>query len=605
MSIRTKISLLVIPLVLLPLCIVGFFSYQSLSRGFQEQSYLADQQLSLTVSAKIEQLLDECYNNLLLASSILSNQMVLSGEKSLETFFNEHDNPIEELATGLSTRFSPYLKIRIINPYGKELFVVQTGKEAFEPGSALDEDIFLKSVSVSGQFPPVQKESGGSWVTTFTRSLVYDRNLMGLVYFDLDMDAIGKLLRDIAVSRPGYYYLFDGSGKILAESGAFPFVKNSPTEENIQATIRNTLENQWHVFTHYPGRIDDRRVFYSVQPIREYISFRDPLPQERWYLGIVHIDPPLIAAFRQSIKLFWVVLSIGVILAFVGTFYISGAITTPIRRLTETTREYARGNLESQVAVTSSDEIGRLARAFNSMASEIKNLMKERRANETLIAIGRFSAALAHDLRNPVEGMKLLAGELKKQAGTSEPEREIADTIAQSVDNLSTFINQSLDFARLTEPDFEKANLAYLAEDILKDFRYDDVEIKREYTYDLPSVEIDVVQIKRVMSNLIANALDACRQKVSTLECHIIFRIYRLNETIHIEVADNGVGIHPEALDKIFDPFYSTKPDGPGLGLSLVRQIIHNHSGTVTVKSEFNRGTHFIVEIPMQKKHNG
>ncbi len=342
-----------------------------------------------------------------------------------------------------------------------------------------------------------------------------------------------------------------------------------------------------------------------MQPIREYISFRDPLPQERWYLGIVHIDPPLIAAFRQSIKLFWVVLSIGVILAFVGTFYISGAITTPIRRLTETTREYARGNLESQVAVTSSDEIGRLARAFNSMASEIKNLMKERRANETLIAIGRFSAALAHDLRNPVEGMKLLAGELKKQAGTSEPEREIADTIAQSVDNLSTFINQSLDFARLTEPDFEKANLAYLAEDILKDFRYDDVEIKREYTYDLPSVEIDVVQIKRVMSNLIANALDACRQKVSTLECHIIFRIYRLNETIHIEVADNGVGIHPEALDKIFDPFYSTKPDGPGLGLSLVRQIIHNHSGTVTVKSEFNRGTHFIVEIPMQKKHNG
>lgn len=603
MSIRTRISLLVIPLVLLPLCIVGFFSFNSLTGGFHEQCYLADKQLSMTVSTKIEQLLDECNSSLLMVSSILSNRLQNTDEKPLEALMYAEDNPIADIVSALTIRYSPFLKIRIISPYGKELFVMQSGKPELEPGSALDEDIFLQTVTISGQFPPVKNETDGSWITTFSQFITYEQSLVGFVYFDLDINAIKKILQDINNTRPGYYYLFDGSGAIVADAGTIPLLKSSPEYKTVQASIQSALTKQQHAFTHYPEQIGEHKVFFSVQPVREYISFIEPIPEERWYLGVVHSETPLQAAFSKSILLFWVVLGAGVIVAFAGTLFISDAITNPIRRLTSATRDFARGNLDSKVDVGSHDEIGRLTIAFNTMALEIKQLMKERQANESVVAIGRFTAALAHDLRNPVEGMKLLTSELKKRVSTTEPEREIADTIAQAVDNLSVFINKSLDFARLTKPRIEPANLAELADDILKDFNIVDIELKKEFSCDLPVIEVDIVQIKRVMSNLIANAIDACRQHKSPSGCQVQFKIAALTDNIQIEVVDNGTGIEPEVLDKIYEPFYSTKPEGHGLGLALVRQIISNHGGTITVNSEVKKGSHFIVAFPIKREH--
>lgn len=600
MTIRTKISLFVVPLVLVPLCIVGLFSFQLLNRGFQEQSKLTDQQLSLTVATRIEQLLDECNTNIILLSSILSTRLHLSEEESIEGLIHRVETHIEEITGTLSLRFSPFLRIRIIAPDGRELFVSGSDGREFNLGNALDEPIFLETISVSGQFPPLKDENNGTWTSTFSKSIVYDQTLLGLVYFDLDMKSIEKILHDMTASRPGYYFLFDGSGATLAEAGAVPLVDFSPANENIHTSLRYMTENPLPMFTHYVESAGKHKIFLSSQPVKEYISFRDPLPQERWYLGIVHTDTPILSAFRQSTMIFWVVSGIGLLIAISGTLYISNAITTPIRRLTTAARDFARGRLDSQVDVTSSDEIGHLSVDFNRMSSDIQKLIKERQANETLIAIGRFSAALAHDLRNPVEGMKLLASELKKRVRTGAPEWEIADAIAQSVDNLSSFINQSLDFTRLSEPRIVSADIASLADDVLKDFRFDDIELLKEYSHELPAVEVDTVQIKRVIGNLIANAIEACRQKTPPAGCRIIVRIIHRNGAIHIEVADNGAGISPDVQKMMFEPFFSTKPGGHGLGLALARQIITRHGGTISVESELEKGTRFRIDLPVK-----
>jgi signal transduction histidine kinase len=300
---------------------------------------------------------------------------------------------------------------------------------------------------------------------------------------------------------------------------------------------------------------------------------------------------------------FFVILASGLALAIGGAFFISQKITAPISRLALAAQKLAQGHLESRVEVAGGDEIGELAADFNHMAVDLKQLLSERRANETLLAIGKFSAALAHDLRNPVEGLKLLSRELGKRVDPHRPEREIADTIVQSVDRLSLLVNQSLDFARLNQPVFAATDLAILTDEVLQDFRFDEVELKKDFSRNLPPAEVDAAQIKRVLANLIRNALEACLSKRDSARCQVRLTLQAAGEKVRLEVADTGPGIPAEIRDKIFDPFFSTKPGGHGLGLALVRQIISNHGGAIAFASAMGQGAKFCIELPISQGH--
>jgi len=375
----------------------------------------------------------------------------------------------------------------------------------------------------------------------------------------------------------------------LAENGQLHCMWMS-TEDYIRSDI-------FHSYSRDGGNLWSEPV-----PVNDNIAFKEPIPEERWYLGMARAETPLLSAFRQSQILFGVVLAFGLALAIAGTFYIARKITTPISRLALAAQKFVRGHLESDIAITSRDEIGELANDFNQMAADLKRLISERRANETLLAIGKFSAALAHDLRNPVEGLKLLSRELGKRINPKQPEREIADTISEAVDRLSSLVNQSLDFARLHQPVFVPANLAALADEVLRDFRFDEIELKKDFAPELPLVNVDVAQIRRVLANLIRNALEACRSRRAAAPCRLSLALRVVAGKILFEVADTGLGIPEEIREKIFEPFFSTKPAGHGLGLALARQIISNHGGTITFSGEMGRGTRFVIELPMANK---
>jgi signal transduction histidine kinase len=606
MRIRAKISFFVIPLTMLPLLLVGLYSYQSLVTGFEEQAYLDDQQLCLMAAMRIEQALDECHDGLSLLTTLLLPHLSQPDGQRLEKVIGGTGNAIKQTAQSLAVRHSPYLRIRLIAPEGRELFVAQGLKE-HAPGSALNEPIFLQAVSTGGQFPPCDRDHQGSLETTFATSLVHaptphNHILKGFVFLDLDLEKLSKILRELAATRPGYYFLFDGAGKVLAEGGDAPFSKSDPGYKTYQTALLRICGNPQPNFIHHVFDAAGKRFFVSSRPVKEYIAFREPIPQERWYLAAVHSATPLLAAFHQSQKLFLAVLAIGLAIAVAGTFYISQRLTTPLRRLARAANAFAAGHLESHIAATSRDEIGELATDFNNMATDLKQLMRERQANETLIAVGKFSAALAHDLRNPIEGLRLLSRELCKRVGQEQQEYEIADTIVQSVERLSSLVSQSLDFARLNQPVFAETDLAALADEVLQDFRFGEVELQKDYAPDLPPAKIDAAQIKRVLANLIRNALEACLSKSDSRRGQIRLTLQAEGEKLRLEVADTGPGIAAEIREKIFDPFFSTKPGGHGLGLALARQIVANHGGTITFTSEMGPGTRFIIELPITTK---
>ena len=610
MRIRNKISLFVIPLATVPLILIGTLAYRFLNQGFREQAYLEDQQLCMIAVTRIEQVLNDCRNSLLWLSSQVSARYPASGQTGIEDVLQSENDPIQVAARDLALRHSPYVQIRFISPEGKEWFKTRGLPSAHEPGSALQESIFLQAIACVWdwrwprpvQLPAVEQKRPGHWTTTFSMSLIDDMILRGLIFIDLDLQAFSKILDESARTRPAYYFLFDGTGTRLAAGGDSTAFNSDIFQKKYAAAFRRMRKNPKPSFAHTAFDVGGKRYFLSFHPVKEHIAMREPIPQERWYLGMVRSETPLLVAFRRTQNVFLIILALGLGIAILSTFYLARRITSPINQLTAATQKFARGQLDTRVELTSRDEIGGLASDFNRMAADLVRLLRERKANETLVAIGRFSSALAHDLKNPVEGLRLLSRELAKRVNRDQEAYELAQAIGQSVDNLAVLLDQSLDFSRLQQPQFADTDLQTLISEVTRGLNLQHVVLKQRLSPNMPMVHVDATQIKRVLANLLNNALEACRQRGLEGGGEVSLTVQPDGTNVRIEIADTGQGIAPEISGQIFNPFFTTKPGGHGLGLALARQIIANHGGTIAFETEIGRGTQFTIELPVGHK---
>ncbi len=601
MSLRGKIFVFILFLSVLPLLIVGIISFRSLRSVFQDQVYLENKEISAVAGNKIEQLLDQCMNDLLTVHLLIEDRMSNNPDRSFSEIFRDESDPILEVVRSIVIRTSPFLRIRIIDRDGKELMRFTRFDEISPLHSAAGDPFFFPSISADMQYPPWKDTEAERTYTTFTCWTRSNETLHGLVAFDLDVEAFSNILIDKAAEAAGDYFLFDGSGRVISHA-ALPASPVSGGEEKLyQDFIARYRQNPIFDFITATTMIAGTQLFLSTIPVREHISFKNPTLEDRWYLGLVRGATPLAAAFDRSQRIFFSVLIFCVLLALVVSIYASRWITAPIKSLTEAAGNFAKGNLHQSVVVNRSDEIGELAASLNNMAHDIKTLMHERQVNETLVTIGRISAALAHDLKNPIEGLKLLSHELRKRIAPGSVEFELVDTIEHSVKRLSSLVTNTLDFTRLREPSRIKTNIVQLIDEVLSDFDFRHVEIKREYPAASPEAEIDPGQIRRVISNLVKNAFEATYPLPPDRLPLITMRVKVTASSVGIEIADNGPGISAGLTEKIFEPFFTTKTTGHGLGLAFVKQIIANHHGTITCSNEAENGTRFTILIPIER----
>lgn len=592
MGIRTRLLLYTVPLIVLPMCLLGFFAYRFLARGFEEQLRLENAQLSQMAASRIEQKLDECYANMLVLQSEADKERQTIGNAAFIERLHDGSALTARLTQRFSIRHNPFVQLRIVGADGETLLRTRGLDFADTRASALADSNFLQVVSVGfgkrspSQFPATHRD--GAWMTTFAAPIFANqmvRNeradlLFGFLLLDLDLRFVNGMLDQLNEMQSGGYVVVDGAGNVIAQNASTEF-------PNKQRQLRN-----------------DRA--QTMLPIKEYIAFREPMPEERWYVSVAVSSSPLQAAFRNTQITFLLILGAALTAGIAGIFFIARKITDPIGNLTTAVQRFAEGNLESNIPVRSKDQIGMLTSDFNKMAGDLRSLMRERQTNETLLAIGRVSASLVHDLRNPVEGLKLLSSELIKRVKREGNEfvrkdsfEEVAETIYQSAGRLSSLLNQSLDFSRLSRPEFSPTDIGALANDAVAGIRAGGVVLTTNHEQNLPLVEVDAVQIKRVLTNLLLNAVDACRdnlhERPGAVEC--VVRLDGAN--VRIETADNGSGISPDQMEKIFEPFFTTKPEGHGLGLSFARQILKNHGGTLTCTSEVGKGTRFVAVLPI------
>jgi len=221
------------------------------------------------------------------------------------------------------------------------------------------------------------------------------------------------------------------------------------------------------------------------------------------------------------------------------------------------------------------------------------------RRSERLAALGQLSAGLAHEIRNPLSTIKTSAEMLRKSVDVdSAVANEMAGYISSEVDRTNALVTRFLDFARPLALHLEKIDLAPVidraVEEVEKHTPPFDVTFYKNYSPDIPPIRLDGQLMERVLYNLLLNAAQASPAKGS-----VTVKTRQLGDTVEIAVIDRGAGIHPKDLETIFNPFFTTKSDGVGLGLAIVSKIVDEHGGTIAVESEPGSGSVFRVFLPV------
>ena len=217
---------------------------------------------------------------------------------------------------------------------------------------------------------------------------------------------------------------------------------------------------------------------------------------------------------------------------------------------------------------------------------------------ERLSSLGELSAGVAHELRNPLAGIKINTQILSRKKELSETERRILQGTLEGVEKIQKIADDMLHFARPKAAHFHEEDINGVIEkslDILQaKFKKGNIALTFEKGKELPRLRIDIHQIQQVLINLMLNAIQAMTQGGN-----LTLRTLPENgRAVALEVQDTGVGIPRDHLKKIFDPFFTTKSEGTGLGLSISLKILHNHGATLDVRSEEGKGSTFTIHFP-------
>jgi signal transduction histidine kinase len=271
----------------------------------------------------------------------------------------------------------------------------------------------------------------------------------------------------------------------------------------------------------------------------------------------------------------------------------------PLRKLAERAREIARGDYKQRVDASSPDEIGALGREFNAMAAALDEREQRLIRSERLAAVGKIAAQITHEVRNPLSSIGLNAEMLEEE--TQGEARKLARAIVKEVDRLTEITEEYLRFARLPRPKLEREELGDLLTSLVAFMHHElaarGVTVELDVPPALPPVAADEHQLRQALVNLVRNGAEAMRAggQLTLRARHLADAAD--GRSIELAISDTGDGIAPEHLQKIFDPFFSTKEGGTGLGLALTQQIIVEHGGKIEVTSEPGRGTTFIVRL--------
>ena len=301
-------------------------------------------------------------------------------------------------------------------------------------------------------------------------------------------------------------------------------------------------------------------------------------------------------------------------------------VSRPISELVQRIREIGRGRWEQRIRISGRDEIAMLAREFNLMSEELQRtyakfvkeqgektkLERDLRHSERLASVGQLAAGLAHELGTPLNIISGRAEYLSRRERSAEEIKDNLEVIRSQSDRIASIVRRLLEFARRKEPKVRPVDMSAFLKNIQHMMEHQlqakHIQVECKTPLGLPVLHADPDLLQQVFLNLYSNALHALRDggliriavEINDGDDHLPVSANGARR-MRIIFEDNGSGIAREHLDRVFDPFFSTKDigEGTGLGLSVIYGIIKDHGGEIRVESEEGRFTRFFIELPV------
>ena len=284
-------------------------------------------------------------------------------------------------------------------------------------------------------------------------------------------------------------------------------------------------------------------------------------------------------------------------LAYFLSTYITKSLKTISDKLSETTLIQKN---EKIVLEANSKEINLLIKSYNGMVDELEQSAIKLAQSEREEAWREMAKQVAHEIKNPLTPMRLTVQSFQRKFDPNDPNlrqklNDYSNTLIQQIDTMSAVASAFSNFASMPAQQNETLNAVMVVDLALDIFNEEFIEFKSDATEII--IKMDRTQLIRIITNLVKNAIQAIPEEQE--EKSIVVFVKKTKNEVLIIVKDNGIGIEPEYKERIFEPKFTTKTSGMGLGLGIIKNIIENYKGTITFESEFKKGTTFTVSLPM------
>ncbi|WP_413999784.1 sensor histidine kinase [Flavobacterium sp. W1B] len=389
--------------------------------------------------------------------------------------------------------------------------------------------------------------------------------------------------------------IYDLDGKLLKSSKeSFSVDKVAqPIPKYILKLVRSSIEK----------RYVDIKTINGIKNRSSYSQIKDDKFKPLGILNLPYLEDD--GFYEKELNSFLIrlgqVYSFMLIVAFALAYFLSSYITKSLKTISDKLSETSLNQKNEKIVLeANSKEINLLIKAYNGMVDELEKSAIKLAQGEREGAWREMAKQVAHEIKNPLTPLRLTVQSFQRKFDPNDPNiiqkmKDYSETLIQQIDTMSAVASAFSNFASMPAQQNETLNVVEVVELALDIFN--DEHIVFEAESPMVIAKIDRTQLIRIITNLVKNAIQSIPEQQENKS--VFVSVKKESNNVLIMVKDNGIGIKPQDIDRIFEPKFTTKNSGMGLGLGIIKNIIENYKGTITFDTEFEKGTQFTVSLPI------
>ncbi len=389
--------------------------------------------------------------------------------------------------------------------------------------------------------------------------------------------------------------IYSLEGKLLKSSKeSFSVDKVSPpVPKYILKLVRSSIEK----------RYVDIKTIDGVKNRSSYSQIKDDKFKPLGILNLPYLEDD--GFYENELNSFLIrlgqVYSFMLIVAFALAYFLSTYITKSLKTISDKLSETSLNQKNEKIMLeASSKEINLLIKAYNAMVDELEISAIKLAQGEREEAWREMAKQVAHEIKNPLTPMRLTVQSFQRKfdpndADVKQKMKDYSETLIQQIDTMNAVASAFSNFASMPAQQNETLNVVEVVELAMDIFNEEYIVFEK----DAPEIisKIDRTQLIRIITNLVKNAIQSIPEQQENKAISV--KVKKVSDNVLIIVKDNGIGIQPKDINRIFEPKFTTKSSGMGLGLGIIKNIIENYKGTITFDTEFGKGTTFTVSLPI------